>query len=336
MRKYISIIFTSIIIYSLISCGNATDKKVAQNKDIDIEHFNIIIVPDLSNRIDNNRFPKPIDDSQFVSALIDDIYPNILKNRVDINQTDKIQMKFTSSKIINLYDINNSKLKFDFGDFKSQVDRIKYLVNRDNKAEFSHDKDAFKTEFSRVLAKARAKTCGADLWTFFNNDLNKTCIHNEVRTIEGKKFRYHHKYKNIIVLLTDGYVEAGLYGKNNGQKNKKYHLSGRTVKEFRKQFKRSGEMDMKTFFAKNGYGLMPMKNSILKDVEVLAVEFYDRSLTPAGNATVHPTDGEILELFWNDWMRESGVKKFKCCKIASSTDEFMEVFHEFAGIKVRR
>ncbi len=312
----------------------ALDAKVKGNDVVTIEHFNICIVPDLSNRLDLEKCPKPVDDSHLVNAIIDDIYPTILKNRVDVNQPDKVFMKFTSPRIINYYNVDNSMLTFDFAKFDNQIDRINYLMNRDGEDQFENDKQGFKDEFAMLLNNARQKTCGADVWSFFNNEINNTFIRAEVKRIEDQDYTLEHKYKNIIVLLTDGYVEAGLYEANNTTGNKTYHLSSNSIKKFRSKYKKSNETDLKTFFHKYGYGLVPIDNPILKDVEVLAVEFYDRSLTLSGNATTHPTDGEILKLFWNDWMKSSGVKKFKSCKITSTVDAFMDEFHQFAGIKL--
>ncbi|MCZ4694878.1 hypothetical protein DWB61_07705 [Ancylomarina euxinus] len=329
------IIGSAIIIGRIGTVDASSNALLDENEVASIEHFNICLVPDLSNRLDIEKCPKPIDDSQLVNAIIDEIYPTILKNRVDMNQPDKIFVKFTSPRIINYYNVNNSVLTFDFEKFENQIDRINYLTNRDDKGKFESDKHAFKNAFKILLNNARQRVCGADVWSFFNNEINNTCIRTEVNRIDNKDYILEHKYKNIIVLFTDGYVEAGLYGPNNMTGNKTYHLSSNLIREFRTKYEQSKETDIQTFFNKYGYGLVPLNNPILKDVEVLAVEFYDRSLTPSGNATVHPTDGEILELFWNDWMMMSGVKKFKSCKITSSVDEFMNEFHEFTGIRVR-
>lgn len=329
MKKSKIIIVCLVVFISLCSCANkGKDKKVNI-----IEHFNICIVPDLSNRINNKLYPKAVDDTQLVNAIVDDIYPNILRNRVKINQSDKIKLKFTSTNILSYYDVNNESLSFDFSDYNRQVERINYLDNRDDNNLFEQDKNAFKNEFSRVIESARSKSCGADIWSFFNN-LTNNAILVEQPDNKNKKCMSLHEFKNVIILITDGYIEAGLYGKSNGIGNKRYHLSSNSIKNFRTQFKKSKETDYKIFFRNNGYGLMPLKNPLLKNVEVLAVEFYDRSLSPSGNASVHPTDGEILELFWTDWMKESGVKKFKCCKITSSVKEFLHTFHKFAGIKL--
>jgi len=34
-------------------------------------------------------------------------------------------------------------------------------------------------------------------------------------------------------------------------------------------------------------------------------------------------------------MKKSGVKKFKCHKIASTSEEFLNAFHKFAGIRTQ-
>lgn len=333
--KIASIIFIlSQLLLACNGCESKNDQNKITNKEIyKIEHFNINIVPDLSNRILSNKSPKPVEDTKIVEEIIEDIYPNILKNSVEFNQPDKVQMVFTNPKIISYYNINNSALKFDFHNFKDQNERITYLLDRDKKGEFKNDKDNFKKEFTSIIEKARKRTCGADIWSFFNNELNERFIITKKDTIKDRNNCFIKQYKNIVVLITDGYIEAGLYGKETG--NKTHHLSSKDIRKFRIAYEKSNETDIKEFFTKNGYGIIPAKNPLLSKVEVMAIEFYDRSLTKSGNATVHPTDGEIIKIFWEDWMKKSGVKRFKSYKITNTPDEFLSEFHSFAGIKVR-
>ncbi len=62
------------------------------------------------------------------------------------------------------------------------------------------------------------------------------------------------------------------------------------------------------------------------------MELYDRSLSGGGNATVHPTDKEIIHLFWSDWLEKSGVKKFKLVDVASSESEAEKAVLDFLNV----
>ena len=43
---------------------------------INIVHYNIIIAPDLSNRVDDRLYPKPVFDAAIVQKILDNIFVN--------------------------------------------------------------------------------------------------------------------------------------------------------------------------------------------------------------------------------------------------------------------
>jgi hypothetical protein len=98
-------------------------------------------------------------------------------------------------------------------------------------------------------------------------------------------------------------------------------------------FLKSGEPNIEKFFIDNDYGLVPVNNKYLKDLEVLVLELYDRSLSKGGSATVIPKDKEIIELFWKDWLVKSGVKRFELHFTASSQNEVHDVLSRFLSVK---
>ena len=128
-------------------------------------------------------------------------------------------------------------------------------------------------------------------------------------------------------MTTDGYIEAGIYGKG-------VDLSQKTIKQFRNAFIKSGEPDIKTFFDKNKnkYKIAPVNNPYLKNLEILVLELYDRSKTLGGAATVQPTDMEIIKLFWSDWLKNSKVKRFELHPIANSKDDVEKTIIAFLGV----
>jgi hypothetical protein len=60
---------------------------------------------------------------------------------------------------------------------------------------------------------------------------------------------------------------------------------------------------------------------------------YDRSLSQGGNATVHPTDTEILKLFWSDWLEKSGVKRYELRPLMTTEAEVEQVVMGFMGVE---
>jgi len=89
---------------------------------------------------------------------------------------------------------------------------------------------------------------------------------------------------------------------------------------------------MKAFFEENNYGIVPVDNPRLQDVEVLVLEIYDRSLSQGGNAVVHPTDTETLKLFGSDWLEQSDVQKYKLHSLMNTEAEVEQVVMGFMGI----
>jgi hypothetical protein len=78
--------------------------------------------------------------------------------------------------------------------------------------------------------------------------------------------------------------------------------------------------------------IRPVHNEALKNLEVLVMELYDRSLSKTGSATIQPTDMEIMKLFWTDWLRASKVKRFELHTIANSKAEAEKVVLNFLGV----
>jgi hypothetical protein len=324
---------------SLFSCETPNDRKTegntsAQEQDTtDIIHFNIAIVPDLSNRMDQALYPKPISDYAIAKSVITNLYPKILTHRRSENQADKVAVGFINKANVRQYDINTSALKIDFSKFENQLSRIHYVKGRTERT-FAIDTSNFLKEFKRITSRAARGPAGADVWSFFQNGIDGILIQKDERITPYNNKIYRNKFRNILILITDGYVEAGLYrdGGCSDEANQCYYLSKRRVDEFRNAFQRSGEPDMKTFFAKNNYGIVRVSNPNLGEVEVLALEFYDRSLNRNGTPTVYPSDWEILKLFWDDWLQKSGVKKYELRQIATSKQDVEEAILRFLRV----
>lgn len=331
----------ALIIYiPLSSClGGKTEPRDENTessgyKNYSITHFNITVAPDLSNRLNQKLYPKLVSDEAILDIILKNIYPTILNHQRSENQKDKFSVSFINNLLIAQYNITSDNLNIDFETFDTQRKRIDYIKNRLKTRTFSKDTSAFKNELKKMYAAALDRPHGADIFTYLNSRVDDTQIaltDEPYTTFKNKS--YANKYRNILILITDGYIEAGIYGQDACTNEKVcYYLSKNRIDKFRIDFLKSGEADIETFFQKNDYGIMPLKNDHLKNVEILVLEMYDRSLTKDGNATVHPTDGEIMKLFWSDWLTKANVKRFKLVDIASSEYEMEKVILNFLGI----
>ena len=332
MKYYIAICVVTMALFTSCASKQATPERPVTDT-FQIVHYNVIIAPDFSNRLNSKLYPKPVNDMEIVQDVLGRIYPDILNDKRSDNQQDAFSVTMINKGLISLYDIDMSRMTIDFSRFDKQLDRIHFIKDK-SEEKFSVAKAEFLQEYKRVAQASIADTHGADLWSFFNSGLSDLNVKtkSEYKSFNGRT--YEHKFRNILIMLTDGYIEASLYGEDAClSKGQCYYLSSQSIKDFRKAFKKSGIGDMKQFFEEEEYGIIPVKNPVLKDVEVLVMEMYDRSLSPAGNATVHPTDEEILQLFWSHWLEKSGVKKYELHKTVNSTREVNQVISSFLGIE---
>lgn len=310
-----------LLIVGVIIFSNCDSKRVTTTN----EHFNFIITPDLSNRIEE-IYKKPILDQDLIVGLYEKYHSNFynIKNRV-IGQKDVIQFRFTNSKIIGDFNIEKSKLKMDLSTYNPKQ-RIEYLVKGGNKKLIGY----VSRETNRIYDLAKNSKTGADIYNFLKKEVTETNIKSikESKRVNGKKIV--EKYRNILILITDGYIEAGLYGEENCLGKKCYYLSKSKVDEFREVFKKDGSSDLREFFQRSGYGIIPIDNPALKNVEVFVSEIYDRTLNrKTGSQTVTPNDFEIIKLFWADWLEKSGIKHYKLLDTSDSQEEFLSELKSF-------
>ncbi len=285
-----------------------SEKRSITASPVEIKHYNVIVGLDLSNRI--SVYNKPLSDEEVVETMLDSFLEKVIfcGNR-DQNQRDKFSVKIINTGLASKYDVDLDKLNIDLSSFNSQLDRINYLKNRSEK-KIATDRSSFSIELGKALKAAKKNPQGCDIWKFLNEDLNHLDIKKDANETQKYGVLVKEKYENIIVIFTDGYIEAGLYGSKNCKDNECYYLSKHLIDSFRSSFKKSGYQDMRKFFTDYGYGITPVQNELLKGTKIVVFELFDRSLTPSGTPTIRPTDKEIMILFWEDWIRQSGAEPY--------------------------
>jgi hypothetical protein len=286
-------------------------------KSREIVHYNVVFAPDLSNRLNSSLYPKAVHDADIVEGVLKNIWP-ILRVKRSEGQLDHYSVDFINRGLISIYKINPELLNIDFQRFERQNDRINYVMSRGVPRTLPKDVCAFMLEYRKLSSKAAKSNNGADIWSYFQSGINESVVLPSLT-----KGKVTHKFRNIMIMLTDGYIEAGIY-------NKGYDLSASKVADFRKAFLKSKEPSMEVFLSKHGhFKITAAKNPFLKNLEVIVVEMYDRSLSKAGAATSHPTDMEIMKVIWTDWLRSSGVKRFELKAAASSQAEAVKYIMNF-------
>ncbi|RXJ51096.1 hypothetical protein [Gelidibacter gilvus] len=323
--KLIKTIFSVCSLFMLMSClEHDTNKSVDTASNVNKRtsvNLNIIITPDLSNRVQDNLYPKPVKDIDLISSVFSNYYPTLYEYKHRISkQKDAINLDFTNSNIINDYDY---KGVYSFDIYKKEEQNSAYLKTFDGtQTQFEKESKNFINDINTIYDKASKKPAGADIFSYFKK-LN-TIIKKDILDVEVQNYSIDTKYRNILILFTDGYLEAGLYGERNCIDNKCYFLDGKLISKFRDDFNRNGKgRDLKTFFKEKEYGIIPVENPNLKNVEIFVCELYDRSLdTRSGSQRLIPTDFDIMKIFWQDWLEESGFKNIKIEAKVNSVDEF--------------
>jgi len=290
------------------------------------EHLNIIITPDLSNRIESKLYPKPVEDTTLINSIYSNYYPDLYRiNNRAIGQKDKIQVVLTNPTIIRSFNIDLNKLTIDISEL-SLNDRIQYLT----RGAFKSDVVKASEEIKRIYENAYVSTTGGDVYNYLGEQLTTTVVKRNPEPVTVDRTVVRNIYRNIVILFTDGYIEAGLYGNSNCSNNKCYYLSKHQIDKFRRDFIKSGSNNLESFFKESGYGIIPVENKVLDNVEIIVAEMYDRSLNKTtGSQTVSPNDFEIMKLFWSDWLTKSGVKHFKLLPVSTTKEAFIANVKEF-------
>lgn len=325
-----------LVVSIISSCGcSGGNDTVNQIDTVKVVHYNITIAPDLSNRLDSTLYPRRLSDIQIVSGFLEEFYPNIstynLSKKPEVRSTDQkdaLRVDLVNKMTGNQFDLNS--MEINLAEFKNQLERIDYLKNRGNLT-FDDEKKKFQQAYIQLDQTAVAKNVKADIWSYFKDGVKGSLVDNTLTSVlvNDDAIIKENFACNVLVLFTDGYVEAGLYGNENCEGNKCYFLDSKRVADFRTAFKKSGSSDIKAFFQQEEYGIIPVENPLLKNLNVLVMEMYDRSIDASGKATHHPSDWEILQLFWDDWLTKSDVKSHRLLSTASSQQEAIRHAQDF-------
>lgn len=317
-RNYILICCTILVLVSCKQNVQTPNQPILETKN-QLEHLNIILCSDLSNRLSINK--QGIHDTLLIARFLDDYYPKIYKssNR-RIGQQDNITVLLYNGENIDKFDLNTKLMNINLSKFTDK-DRIQYLQGK--KGGFYLDKTNFKNEVNKLYSSVVQRVQGADTYNIFDSKIDRSFLKSDKK--KGI-------YRNILLLFTDGYIE---YGSNHRIGNKTYYLDQKLVNEFRLRFKRKlkkeipSKQKLKDFFDTENYGIVPIENIALEELEVFIIGFNDRSLSKNSNTTLIPRDMDIIKLFWEDWLTKSKVKHFEIHPYFDTTEDFNEKIFQF-------
>lgn len=234
-------------------------------------NLNISILLDLSDRIEDQKVkPK---DSAYLSSLAK-VFVNHVKNKKVVLLEDKMQLFFNpepSNEAINNI-AENLKIAFTKDTSKDDLKKATELYSK-------YPVELY--EYAEDDAKEMGGYPGSDIWRFFKGNVKDYCIDD--------------CHRNILVILTDGYMYYNNTVINEG--NKTSYLTPNSLGKLK-----LNSSNWKQKIKANQLGFIPATNH-LNDLEVLVIGI------TSNNSNHYAQD--IIETYWSNWFDAMGVKKHK-------------------------
>ena len=236
-------------------------------------NLNLIVIPDLSRRItDTLNNPNQISNDILVLQTIWKSFVDYsklkqdTKDRLIIDVTDIDAAKGQFGKVAN-------NLQFDLSNHKGKSNRLFFTNDKDN---------TFEKNITEMYALAKQKPLGADyrfyLRRYLENNLKKSTLFDS--------------YKNKVIIITDGYLEA---------ENKPADTK---INGFQKELYNAVTIgNISEVITKNNLNI-PKVNIDLSNTEFFVCEVNERK---AGKTY----DFEILKAYWEDWFKRMNAKKIE-------------------------
>ena len=232
-----------------------------------VTNLNLIIIPDLSNRIDVFKFPNQIRNDKEVLGYIWEDFVNYSKLKQDTKDELLVEVTDGEKQAKGKYELFADKLHYELSEHKGKSNRLY----------FTNDKDQqFKTAVDSLYDYAKDHFVGADYRMYFKNFLDKRL----------KKSTLYDTYKNKIVIITDGYLEAG--GKD---------YTNTKISELRKAVETG---NLQNVISIKGLSI-PKVNVDLSNTDILVCEVNERE-------SGKHIDFDILKAYWEGWFKSMGAK----------------------------
>lgn len=275
---FLAILFTVILIPSCTTCGGGkiNDSEKTENKGP--KPLNISVYLDLSDRLKKDLTPSQMErDTAIINHLVDIFIQDAQKNGNIVNSKNHFQVFFYPAPKSSQIAVLAKGLNVDLG--KTEI--------KQKKVEIMEMKNRFQTNLTEIYNEALEanKFDGCDIWGFFSNkEVDKLCVRKG--------------YRNILVILTDGFV---------------YHKNNKVSSE------NSYSYILPEMLGKNDISLM-VKRDGLDDLEVLVLE-----VNPYA-----PTQHDQLISILEEWFKGMGVKNVMVneTSLPVNTEVYIDNFFE--------
>jgi len=279
----IKLLLSSVLIFFITSSFKEINTKIDQKKAF--QNLNISFLLDLSDRIDPKKNPDLYRrDIQHIKS-VEKAFINHIKGKKILLLKDQMQIFFDPIPKIANIDNLSKQLRISFNKFTTKKD-----IENTNK-----NYSAIPSQIYQHAIKDNHYV-GSDIWKFFKNNVHQYCIKQE--------------YRNILVILTDGYM----YHKNSifFEGAKSSYITPAFIKA-----KKLINSDYKSIIKKNNFGFIPASNN-LQNLEIIVL-----GINPS---IQNPYEEDVIKQYWADWFKAMNVKKFHLIRtdLPSSIDPVIQ------------
>lgn len=276
--KICNVLLLSLLL--ITSCGKADSKDTANTTKTEIcdseKSLNITILLDLSDRLVRDLTPQQsVRDMAIVNEL-SNMFKSSMENQGAFASEDKMKIIFRPPP----EDPNINSISRELN-----VD-LEGLKPKEKKIIFDNIENRFSSNLEVIYETTleEKEWLGSDIWRFFKNDVKDLVIEDDS------------KFRNILVILTDGYI----YHENSARKegNKSSYITNSYFQGLNVYSK----SDWKNYLEDNDYGLIPI-NQKFPSLEVIFLEINPME----GNLK----DEEIIRWYLKDWLNQMEVKDFR-------------------------
>ncbi|MEH6763737.1 MAG: hypothetical protein V7655_04485 [Aequorivita antarctica] len=299
MKRTYTITLTFLTMVILLSCADEKkeDQKEVKAKDVVTKHqisddLNISFLLDLSDRIDPKKYPNEsmqyyLRDVAYIKS-VSEAFDAHLRTKKVRQMNDKIQVFFDpepQNKNINA--ISND---------------LRYSVTRENASLDLLDKikNTYATEPLKIyeLAIKDNEYVGSDTWKFFKTKVKDFCIEEN--------------YRNILIILTDGYI----YHKDTKMKegNLTSYLTPQVIRGYS-----LNDKNWEDKIEEKEFGFIKATGE-LENLEVLVL-----GINPDRR---NPYEEEVIRRYWSDWFDKMKVGRYdiKTAGLPSNMDKIIKDF----------
>ncbi|SFD62254.1 hypothetical protein [Flavobacterium phragmitis] len=265
-----------------------------QNRSLTYQ--NIVIISDMSSRIDN----KKLKDLDKIHELVNFFKIDCVKPGEKIGDKSSISFSPFSEKTIASIDLEKYKSLEEKQSFINSTGKFK---NNGLKEQL----DIFENKIKNKYQNTRNN--GLDLISLLIEKIeNESIIKKDTMLINGVD-TISIKYENHIYVFTDGYLEY-----YNKQGNSQFYFSNSEIEKVR-QFSAKNQIDVSKALATNNLlGLPFQKSNKNKYINLHILETHERDKDDKLAMYKYPKgqrDNEILQAVWKKWSTESGFKSFE-------------------------